>query len=333
MSSINLFGFPIVVLRNVFSQFGPAEIFTISLCSKRTEQNLQYVMRPNTVVLHLTASDENEFTIECSRGRQCLTFRGSSESVDEYEYVVNTNAGSVPVSFSDKTVFVNCKKRVFKAFFKYICNIFRSEIGKLFLWSMTPSSQVPIWVIEWVMCQQESLKSLWILADEVSKENISYIVSKANITEELNLVSNYYKSNANIRMRPMSLRKFESFNSAWFTLENLINLDVETAKVYSTQLTSRNMFLRHWVYGGCGRLLEMYLEFGLRMIVDFNQVLDGIDFKRVEQKKADKYFSEYLSGFVGKDGGFKVRRKSDGKVALLLNNRQKPSFFNLLVDC
>ncbi|CAL2028567.1 unnamed protein product [Caenorhabditis brenneri] len=170
---------------------------------------------------------------------------------------------------------------------------------------------------------------------EFSEENISYIISETIVTEEIFLKFDSSNSEARIQLRPMSLRRFESFHSPWFTMENLLSLNVETARVYSTQLTSRDMntFLKHWVQGGCGRLLEMYLELGLYMDVDFVQVLKGIDFQRVEQKEATEYFSDYLSGFVGTHGGFKIRRQSDGKVALLLDNRLKSSFFNLLVDC
>ncbi|EGT41255.1 hypothetical protein CAEBREN_01219 [Caenorhabditis brenneri] len=132
-------------------------------------------------------------------------------------------------------------------------------------------------------------------------------------------------------MGKMSMKRFDNDNSSWMTIENFLIINFETGLLTETSFRNRdlNRFLEHWIAGGCNRLQEVCIE--MQGFIKYSEVLRDVDHELISTDEVKEYYSKLYEDTMEVRGGFQVRRRSDGKVARLLDNGTRSEYFSFVV--
>ncbi|EGT41274.1 hypothetical protein CAEBREN_01472 [Caenorhabditis brenneri] len=331
MPGFPMYSLPIVALRELFLQLSLPEIFNISLCSKRSQRNVELLMRRgNSLEVQLDATEASKISVQRKNEYFHLKVAEFSDLIEKPEAtaLVNLNGSSVTVSIIGQTLFVTDKKSALKNVTKHVLNIFRCQIGKANIGDSC-SSYVPTWVIE----QQDPINTLSIDARNPSVNDLSLLFTKAKVSAKLTCSFEYSSQGPRpaIKMGKISLQRFDNDSSSWMTAEHLLNLNFEIGLLSESSFKNRDMnrFLKHWMAGGCNRLQEVCIE--MQGFIKYSEVLRGVDHELISADEVNEYYSKLYEDTMEIRGGFQVCRRSDGKVARLLDNGASSYFFSFVV--
>ncbi|EGT38352.1 hypothetical protein CAEBREN_02157 [Caenorhabditis brenneri] len=335
MSTFALFNLPIVVLRDLFQQFGLAEIFNISIISRRSQRNVELLMRPGkSLDLHLNVTESSMISVQRNYEYLHVKVVEFAELMEEPTAVswVNTNGTPVPMAIVGQTVYLTDKESALKEVTKHISKVFRCEIQGVSLGDSC-SSNMPAWVIDFVNSQQQSIKTLWLDAEDASVEHLSHVLKKAQVSDELICSLQFSKKEPypEIQMGQLSMKTFKNESSSWMTIDHLLSLNFEFGDLEETSLRSKdiNTFLKHWMSGGCDRLQELHIE--MKGSINVNKVLREIDFEVISSGDVKEFDSKKFNDTLEIRGGVQVCRKTDGKVARLFDDEADASYFSFYV--
>uniref|UniRef100_A0A1I7T6L7 FBA_2 domain-containing protein n=1 Tax=Caenorhabditis tropicalis TaxID=1561998 RepID=A0A1I7T6L7_9PELO len=137
----------------------------------------------------------------------------------------------------------------------YVCDLFRQDLYSVKL------VKDHIEMFEWAYYRQPFMIQL-VVAKCLSDEDFKYIALKSNtkffIAENF-LSLNFRFENFNKRAAVVAL-----LNCHWMTVENIMSLNSCRIHVRDKRFTCKEMntILKHWVNGGCPRLihLRLYLD-------------------------------------------------------------------------
>ncbi|EFP00817.1 hypothetical protein CRE_26929 [Caenorhabditis remanei] len=132
-------------------------------------------------------------------------------------------------------------------------------------------------MIEWMNRKQKTpLKKVVYMAWSgcPSEDEMNYILRDCHCSSQILI---YSDAPPNFRFSN-NIRRIDCLDvsySEWVTIDNLLTMDGIDIVLESSSLSNRdlNVFLRHWLSGGCPRLKLFSAETGY---LDYVQVLDGL---------------------------------------------------------
>ncbi|EGT38385.1 hypothetical protein CAEBREN_15586 [Caenorhabditis brenneri] len=335
MSTFALYKLPIVVLRELVKQFGLAEIFNVSIISRRSQRNVELLMRPGkTLDLHLNVTENSMISVQRNDEYLHVKVVEFAELMEEPTTIswVNINGTPVPMAIVGQTLYLTDKESALKEVTKHISKVFRCKVQGVSLGDSC-SFNMPSWVIDFVNSQQSSIKTLWLDGEDASVEDLSYVLTEAKISDELQCSLKFSKKGPqpDIQVGQLSMKQFKNEISSRMTIEHLLNLNFEFGDLEESSFRSKdiNTFLKHWMSGGCERLYELHIE--LKRPMNFNKVLREIDFEVIPFGDVKEFDSKKFNDTLEIRGGVQVRRKTDGKIARLLEDGADASYFSIYV--
>ncbi|EGT57453.1 hypothetical protein CAEBREN_26162 [Caenorhabditis brenneri] len=335
MSGFTLYNLPVVVLRDLFQQFGLAEIFNISIISRRSQRNVQLLMRRGkNLDLHLNVTENSMISVQRNYEYLHVKVVEFAELMEEPTAVswVNVNGTPVPMAIVGQTLYLTDKESALKEVTKHISKVFRCQVQGVSLGN-SGSSNMPSWVIDFVNSQQQSIKTLWLDAEDASVDDLSHVLTKAQVSDELQCSLKFSKKGPHpeIQMGQLSMKQFKNEQASWMTIDHLLNLNFEFGDLEETSFRSKdlNAFLKHWMSGGCDRLQELHIE--MKGSINVNKVLWEIDYELISSGDVKEIDSKKFNDTVEIRGGVQVRRKTDGKVARLFDNEAGAYYFSFYV--
>lgn len=335
MSGLSLYDFPVVVLREMFQQFGLAEIFNISIISKQSQRNVELLMRRGeSLDLHLNVTENSMISVQRNDEYLHVKVVEFAELMEEPTAInwVNVNGAPVPMAIVGQTLYLTDKESALKEVTKHISKVFRCKIQGVSLGD-SGSSNMPSWVIDFVNAQQDSVKTLWLDGEDASVEDISHVLTKAQVTEELacSLVFSKKGPRPDIQVGQLSMKEFKNESASWMTVEQLLNLNFEFGDLEESSFRSKdiNVFLKHWISGGCDRLKELYIE--MKRPINFNKALWEVDYELISPNVVKEFESKKFNETLEIRGGVQIRRKTDGKVARLFDDAANSDCFSFYV--
>ncbi|EGT57451.1 hypothetical protein CAEBREN_21735 [Caenorhabditis brenneri] len=329
MSGFPIYSLPVVALRELFEQLSLPEIFNTSLCSKRSQKNVELLMRRgNSLEVQLDATDDSMISVGRKNEVFHLKVAEFSELTEKPEALsrVNINGTSVPMAMIGETLVLADKKSGLKNVTKHVLKVFRCQIQKAVIGDSC-SSFMPTWVTDL------PIECLRVDAKNPSVNDLSYLFTKVKVSEKLTCSFEYSSQGPRpaIKMGKISLKRFDNDSSSWMTAEHLLNLNFEIGLLSESSFRNRDMnrFLKHWMAGGCDRLQEVCIE--MEGFIKYSEVLRDIDHELISRDEIKEYYSKLYEDTMEIRGGFQVCRRSDGKVARLLDNGTQSEFFSFVV--
>ncbi|EFO95941.1 hypothetical protein CRE_17594 [Caenorhabditis remanei] len=169
----------------------------------------------------------------------------------------------------------------------YVTNLFNIDVSDIW------ASKQSFHIIQHVISRQKT-----------PLKNVSYSDSSATSSEEMTYILKYCGSMSRLSMHlkpPQNFRFTEKFpkidcldisDGEWVTSDNLLSMDgidihLDNAKLSYSDL---NVFLKHWLSGGCPRLKLFCARTGS---VDILQVLDGLIHNAVFVENSREYTSPF----------------------------------------
>ncbi|EGT57495.1 hypothetical protein CAEBREN_20113 [Caenorhabditis brenneri] len=335
MSGFPLYRFPVVVLRELFQQLSLPEIFNISICSKKSQGNVEFLMRKGkSLEVGLNATENCMISVQRNEEHFHVKVAEFSELREKPEVTthVSINGESVTVAIIGQTLFVTDKKRVLKEVTKHVLKVFRCQLQEARIGNYC-SSHIPTWVVDLINEQQGPIESLWVDAKNPSVKDISHLFTKAKVSDELICLFEYTSKGPRpaIKMGKMSMKRFDNHSSSWMTIEHMLNLSFETGTLSESSFKSKDLsrFLEHWMAGGCDRLQELCIE--TEGFINYSEMLRGIEHELISPDDIRTYNSKVYKNTVGICGGTQIRRRSDGRIARLVNVGTLSKSFSLVV--
>ncbi|KAF1759040.1 hypothetical protein GCK72_015500 [Caenorhabditis remanei] len=173
-----------------------------------------------------------------------------------------------------------------KVITEYITNLFNTNVSDI--WASNQSFHM----IEWVNSRQKTpLKNVSWSGTTSSEEDMTYILKDCRPISQLRI---YLMPPSNFRFSE-KFRKIDCLDiwyGEWVTIDNLLTMDGIDIILQSSTLTSTNLnvFLKHWLAGGCPRLKLFCAETGS---LDILQVLDGLMRNAVFVENSRNYTSPF----------------------------------------
>ncbi|KAF1759152.1 hypothetical protein GCK72_015613 [Caenorhabditis remanei] len=194
----------------------------------------------------------------------------------------------------------------------YVTDLFNIDVSEVCVFKDA------IKMIEWVNSRQKTpLKKVvaWIACPAENK--IKYLMRGCTTLSEISILS---KAPPNFRILG-NFRRIDSLDilhGQWVTIDNLLTMDGIDIILKSSTLTSTNLnvFLKHWLFGGCPRLKLFCARIGS---LDILQVLDGLLHNAVFVEDCRNYTSPF--GYnITLTSGFDIRR-ADGVTATVCHQQ------------
>ncbi|EFO95932.1 hypothetical protein CRE_17592 [Caenorhabditis remanei] len=170
----------------------------------------------------------------------------------------------------------------------YVTDLFNIDVSEVYI------SKDSFKMIEWVSSRQKTpLKKVVYMAWSgcPSEDEMNYILSNCQCSSQILLYSdaplNFRFSNNFRRIDCLDIS-----NSNWVTIDNLLSMDGIDIVLEASSLSNSdlNVFLRHWLSGGCPRLKLFSAETGS---LDYVQVLDGLLHNAVLVENRRNYTSPF----------------------------------------
>ncbi|CAL2028051.1 unnamed protein product [Caenorhabditis brenneri] len=314
-----IFSLPCLVSSNIVSITGPQELFSLSLCSRKSKSYVKrFFKKTDLWSLVVCAGEYNHVMIDIRRKDFCLAgSKNQSETPSEIDGYMEIGEALVP--FKKDTHF-------------YFCTFWNNElvgvmyiaehVSRLFSLPIHDLSfdRKSLHFLDWINNRDQTpLREVNFEEDSTVTENeFKYLLSNHNSSEELQLFTSPPKSFKTELKFAKNLRKLDINPSYWVTIENLLELDVVYMTIENSELKSSdiNRFLKHWLNGGSSRTTCMVVELN-GPVVGF-QLLDGIEVDRVDDESSRTYTFLDNEDSTTFHGGLDIARR-DGVTATIIS--------------
>ncbi|CAO4363500.1 unnamed protein product [Caenorhabditis nigoni] len=268
---------PLVVLTEVVTQLDPAEIVSMSLCSRRSLNLLKANQLKSSRNWELQIIDQDDDRPGFPRVsiflpdlfRQFLFTRICwlcdmlcAKSITDLKYenpqFVNIDSHRVPAVFEKGFLITYWKDRVqgMKVITDYTCSLFSIHVSSVTIFKSS------LWMLDWVpQRQSEPLKNVnWWSAYRKNEEFwddevFSSAMRQCPTTERLYIISqpsvNYLSTEKFPKVNEISIS-----NGGWVTIDNLMSIDSIEICIGDSHLPTQDIikFLKHWLAGGMSRM-------------------------------------------------------------------------------
>ena len=135
---------------------------------------------------------------------------------------------------------------------------------------------------EWVKNSQKTIQSLDCNFELKIDNDLDFILENFKYTHTLFLCVKPSENYIPAKLPNFQIDDLRVRNSFWIKQNHLITMNCKTITLYDSKLTNQdlNVFLKHWIAGGCSQLKDFYVA--VQEQIDFDVVLDGVDFTERE---------------------------------------------------
>ncbi|EFO95904.1 hypothetical protein CRE_17581 [Caenorhabditis remanei] len=287
---------PYVPLRRIIDFMDPDTLVSLSFCSQKSHSVIKTQRRARFDGRLCVSEYDSNLSFRTFRNRDCVlsvcdcSYFSSSERSD----YVKMNGRYVPVKThrSDGNLVSHWYNTTdgLKTITEYVTDLFNIDV------SIVCVSKDAINMIEWAIKRQKTpLKSVTVCGVTSSEEELIYILRDCKTSSQIEIRS---YAPPNFRFSEM-FRKIDFlviWHGQWVTIDNLLTMDgIDIILAYSNLSNNDlNVFLKHWLSGGCPRLK---LFCAITGSVDILQVLDGLMHNAVLVEDSRYYTRQYPFGY------------------------------------
>ncbi|EFO98293.1 hypothetical protein CRE_30339 [Caenorhabditis remanei] len=315
-SSLPLLSIPYVPLNKIIDFMESSSLVSMSLCSQKSRSVIKTHRRKSIDGrLHISYNDER-FHISFNTFLEQFPVLGvinlSKMPSSVREECIKLNGKQVPVRLNSQRGFLltywEDEVEGLKSLTDYITSLFNIDVLEI---TFTKKS---IWMIDWVNSRQQTpiaTASCEKWEDTLTEEEYTHILKNCRSSFETAI---YPSPPPNFSFHE-NFRQIDCFiihKSGWVTIDNLLTMDGIEIILQKSSLTciQINIFLKHWLAGGCPRLKLMLVETGS---VDFNAIFMDLQDNVVLVEDMRKYTSPFGSE-QHLINGFDLQRE-DGAIA------------------
>ncbi|CAO4363501.1 unnamed protein product [Caenorhabditis nigoni] len=259
---------PLVVLTEVVTQLEPAEMVSMSLCSKRSFNVLKanHLNSSKNWELHLSDQDDETpgfprvyiFLPDLFCNLEMLSARTISDLKSENSQFVKIGSHRVPAVVENGFLNTYWEDRVqgLKFITDYTCSLFSIHVSSVTIYKNS------LWIFEWVSQRQlEPLKQAnWWCAyrkneDFWDDEVFSSAMRQCRPTEKLYIISEPSK-NYRLTEKFPKVNAIDISQAGWVTIDNLMSIDSKEICIGESQLSTADIIelVKHWLAGGMPRM-------------------------------------------------------------------------------
>ncbi|EFP06921.1 hypothetical protein CRE_16498 [Caenorhabditis remanei] len=310
-----LFRLPYVPLRKIIDFMDPDALVSLSFCSQKSHSVIK-TQRRAPFAGRLCVSWANRDVLFHSVNNLTRVLRACYDWHHSYSNKINhvkMNGLYVPVRVHPSDGYlVSCwenETKGMKTITQYVTDLFNIDVSEVW------ASKQSFHMIEWVNRRQKTpLKKVIYMACSIwpsENKKMIYLLRDCTILTEICICSDApldFRFSGNFR-RIDSL--YISYGQ-WVTIDNLLTMDGIDIILKSSSLSNSdmNVFLKHWLSGGCPRLKLFGAKTGS---VDILQVLDGLLHNAVFVENRRNYTSPFGHQWILWDG-YDIQR-ADGVTA------------------
>ncbi|PIC32997.1 hypothetical protein B9Z55_013136 [Caenorhabditis nigoni] len=323
---------PLVVFTEVVAQLDPAEIVSMSLCSKRSLNILKSNQLKNSRNWELEMLDQDDnkpncprvviFLIDKCRYLEVLSARSISDLKSQNPQFVNIGSHRVPAAFHKGLLQTYWEDRVqgLKAITDYTSSLFSLPVSNVTIYKNS------LWMFEWVSKRQTVplKKVFWWTAfrkneDFWDDEVFSSAMRQCSPTNKLYILS---EPSVNYRLteRLPKVNEIEISKAGWITLDNLMSIDSIEICIDESQLSTVDItkFLKNWLAGGMPRMEYIIITSkNFNELEVFDEELQAYVVPIEEKRKYQKNPFGFEFEFVG---GYSMQRKDGIKATINFRN-------------
>ncbi|KAF1759099.1 hypothetical protein GCK72_015560 [Caenorhabditis remanei] len=188
----------------------------------------------------------------------------------------------------------------------YVTDLFNIDVSEVCV------SKDAINIIEWAIIRQKTpLESVSVCGVTSSEEELIYILRDCRCSAQAQ-INSYAPPNFRFSENFRRIDFLVIWHGEWVTIDNLLTMDGIVISLGYSNLSDSdlNLFLKHWLAGGCPRL--KYLNAGIHS-VNILQVLAGLMHNAVYVENSRNYTSPFGYTSILSDG-YDIQR-SDGVTA------------------
>ncbi|EFO98708.1 hypothetical protein CRE_19515 [Caenorhabditis remanei] len=312
---------PYLPLGRIIDFMDPDALVSLSFCSRKTHSVIKTQRRAPFDGRLCVSGYDNNLSFRTLQNRNCVLSVSSSYAFitskerEEMEYV-RMNRQCVGVYRSNGNLVLRWYGDAMgglKETTDYVTNLFNIDVSEVCVFKDA------IKMIEWVNRRQKTPLKKVVYTNCVipSEEELIYLLSDCTTLSEISIHSE----------APPSFRILGSFRridyldimyGSWVTIDNLLTMDgIEVALENSTLTnTDLNLFLKHWLSGGCPRLKLFWATTGF---INIFRVLAGLLHNAVFVEDHRDYTSPYGHKWTLWDG-YDIRR-ADGVTATVCHQQ------------
>ncbi|EFO95938.1 hypothetical protein CRE_17583 [Caenorhabditis remanei] len=311
-SPFPLFRVPYVPLRRIIDFMKADALVSLSYCSQKSHSVIKTQRRARFDGRLCVSEYDSNLSFRTFRNRDCVlsVCDCSCLSTSERSDYVKMNGRYVPVKThrSDGNLVSHWYNTTdgLKTITEYVTDLFNIDVSKVCV------SKNAINMIEWVIRRQKTpLKSVTVCGVTSSEEELIYILRDCKTSSQIEIRS---YAPPNFRFSEM-FRKIDFlviWHGQWVTIDNLLTMDgIDISLAYSNLSNNDlNVFLKHWLSGGCPRLKLFCATTG---DVNILQVLDGLMHNAVLVEDS-RYYTSPFGYRRTLSGGYDIQR-ADGVTA------------------
>ncbi|EFO89182.1 hypothetical protein CRE_04446 [Caenorhabditis remanei] len=259
-SSLPLLSIPYVPLNKIIDFMDPSSLVSMSLCSQKSRSVIKTHRKiPIDGRLHISFNDER-FHISFNTFLEQFPVLGvinlSKMPSSVREEFIKLNGKQVPVRLNSQRGFLltywEDEVEGLKSLTDYITSLFSVDVLEI---TFTKKS---IWMIDWVNSRQQTPIATAICEhgkDILTEEEMLHILKECPASLETVV---YPSPPPNFKFRE-NFKKIDCLilsHGLWVTIENLLAMDGIEILLKTSNLSCMdiNVFLKHWLTGGCPRL-------------------------------------------------------------------------------
>ncbi|KAF1759166.1 hypothetical protein GCK72_015627 [Caenorhabditis remanei] len=290
----------------------PDTLVSLSFCSRKSHSVIK-TQRKAPFNGHLCVSEyDSSLSFRTFRNRDCVF------SVRECSYFsTSERVNYVKMNGQDVPVRVHCLDGNLISYWhnttdgliettNYVTNLFNIDVSEVRV------SKDAINMIEWVIRRQKKpLESVTALRIIASEEELIYILRDCRCSSKIRIHS-YAPPNFRFSEKFRIIDFLDIWYGQWVTIDNLLTMDGVVISLGNASLSNSdlNVFLKHWLAGGCPRLKYFYAAIHS---VNILQVLAGLMHNAVYMENRRNYTSPF--GYtLTLSFGYDIQR-SDGVTA------------------
>ncbi|EFP13240.1 hypothetical protein CRE_30292 [Caenorhabditis remanei] len=305
---------PYVPLRRIIDFMDPDALVSLSFCSRKTHSVIKTQRRaPFDGRLCVSEYPRNVSFRTFQNHTRVLSVCNSSfitsKEREEMEYVrMNWMYRRVPVHNSNgNLVWYDDTKEGLETITDYVTDLFNIDVSEVCVFGDA------IKMIKWVNWRQKTplKKVVYMNWNVIPSEEMIFILKKCTTLSEISIHSEA-PPNFRISKKFRRIDYLDIWHGQWVTINNLLTMDGIVIHLEKSSLTNTdlNVFMKHWLSGGCPRLKLFCAEIGS---LDILQVLDGLLHNAVFVEDRRDYNCPYGHRWILWDG-YDIRR-ADGVTA------------------
>ncbi|EFO95947.1 hypothetical protein CRE_17585 [Caenorhabditis remanei] len=312
---------PYVPLRRIIDFMEPEALVSLSFCSQKSHSVIKTQQRASfNGRLCVSAGYNNALSFRTFRNRDCvLRVRDCSYFPNsERSNYVKMNGQDVPVemqcSYGYLISYWHNKTDRLEIATDYVTNLFNIDVSEVCVFKDA------IKMIKWVNRRQKTplKKVVYIAWGVIRSEELIYLLRDCTTLSEISIHSEAapnFRFSGNFRR----IDCLDIWHGQWVTINNLLTMDGIVINLKKSTLTNNdlNVFLKHWLAGGCPRLKLFCARTGSVHIL---QVLAGLLHNTVFVEGRRDYTSPFGHKWTLWNG-YNIKR-SDGVTATVNSQRQ-----------